>query len=262
MLRNKAFWLVSGVAAGALLTRWQLARLFAEQLDYEVERRVGDIEIRRYPRCARAETVVHAESFEVALEEGFRRLAAYIFGANHARPALAAETSPLGPEVQRSSGLLASERHGPITAPVTARIEMTTPVQVRGEKPDPKAQEPHAQSTFIITFTMPKSRTPSSLPAPNDERIHLRSVPSRRVAVIRYRGRHTFSRVRDKSSELLEAVADAGLPTRGQPEFAGYDPPTTLPWLRRNEIWIELAGTKNQRRKPTLEDNTSSGEGP
>jgi hypothetical protein len=46
--------------------------------------------------------------------------------------------------------------------------------------------------------------------------------------------------VAEKSQALLEAVERAGLRTRGEPEFAGYDPPTTLPFLRRNEVWIEL----------------------
>jgi hypothetical protein len=28
----------------------------------------------------------------------------------------------------------------------------------------------------------------------------------------------------------------------GEPVLAFYDPPWTLPFLRRNEIWLELAG--------------------
>jgi hypothetical protein len=43
-----------------------------------------------------------------------------------------------------------------------------------------------------------------------------------------------------KVSEVLARVRSAGLGYRGSPEFAGYDPPSTLPFLRRNEIWIEL----------------------
>ena len=60
------------------------------------------------------------------------------------------------------------------------------------------------------------------------------------VAVLRYGGKHTGPKVAQKFSELLALVREAGLSYRGSPEFAGYDPPTTLPFLRRNEVWLEL----------------------
>jgi hypothetical protein len=60
------------------------------------------------------------------------------------------------------------------------------------------------------------------------------------MAVTRFRGASTGPRVAAKFSELLARVRSAGLGYRGSPEFAGYDPPSTLPFLRRNEIWIEL----------------------
>jgi hypothetical protein len=40
---------------------------------------------------------------------------------------------------------------------------------------------------------------------------------------------------------LLQKVASAGLVTKGEPVFAFYDPPWTLPFMRRNEVMIELA---------------------
>ena len=40
--------------------------------------------------------------------------------------------------------------------------------------------------------------------------------------------------------ELLTQLVDAGLSARGSVAFACYDSPTTLPFLRRNELWIEI----------------------
>jgi hypothetical protein len=125
---------------------------------------------------------------------------------------------------------------------------MTPPINVRAERHalaslanrEHESSAGSSGSTFTITFTMPKARSARALPVPEDPRVRLRSVPPRRVAVLRYTGRYTARRVAEKSQKLLEAVEAAGLRTRGEPEFAGYDPPTTLPWLRRNEIWIEL----------------------
>jgi hypothetical protein len=125
---------------------------------------------------------------------------------------------------------------------------MTAPVNVRAERhalrqlvsAESASDTVSSNATFTVTFTMPKERSTGSLPVPDDSRVRLRSVPPRRVAVLRYTGRYTARRVAEKSRVLLEAVEAAGLRTRGEPEFAGYDPPSTLPWLRRNEIWIEL----------------------
>jgi hypothetical protein len=236
-MKQKSILLLGvGTALGAALARWQMARWFAEQPDYEVEGRLGPLEIRHYERIIRAETTVEAQSWEDALHEGFRRLANYIFGANRPRELALSDL-----EVQLDEA----------TAPPSARaqkIAMTAPVNVRTERhalsnlaAEPAAHPtPRSDEKFTVTFTMPRERSTGSLPVPEDSRVRLRSVPPRRVAVLRYSGRYSARRVAEKARQLLEAVDRAGLPTRGEPEFAGYDPPTTLPWLRRNEVWIEL----------------------
>lgn len=242
MKQKSIFWVGLGTVAGVALTRWQMARWFAEQPEYEVEEHVGPLEIRHYERLVRAETTVEAPNWDDALNEGFKRLAGYIFGGNRPR-----ETSAHSGAAH--SG--AAHEHIQMTAPVNVRaqkIAMTAPVNVRVERhalanlaggQGGSSSDP-LDASFTITFTMPKERNAASLPVPEDSRVRLRSVPPRRVAVLRYNGRYTARRVAEKSRALLEAVRAAGLRTRGEPEFAGYDPPSTLPWLRRNEVWIEL----------------------
>ena len=39
----------------------------------------------------------------------------------------------------------------------------------------------------------------------------------------------------------LWVIDEAGLEPVGPIVFAGYDPPSTLPLLRLNELWVELA---------------------
>ena len=110
------------------------------------------------------------------------------------------------------------------------KLAMTAPVLNR-----PRA------TTHTVAFVMPPDRTLLSLPRPHDESIRLVEVPARRVAVLRYRGRYTNEVLREQTQRLHELVAAANLETRGEPIFAGFDPPWTLPFLRRCELWIELA---------------------
>jgi hypothetical protein len=109
-------------------------------------------------------------------------------------------------------------------------IAMTLPVNVTT----------HDDRSYTISFSLPDGRTLASLPAPNDERVRLERRPRRRVAVATFRGRYSGSRVARKFAELLATVRAAGIAYRGSPEFAGYDRPSTLPFLRRNEVWLEL----------------------
>jgi SOUL heme-binding protein len=238
---RKWFWIGAGALGGVVLTRWQLGRWFTAQPHYELEQRLGELEIRNYGARWVAETTVTDASWDEALDEGFRRLAGYIFGDNHASPFQPDRLST--PDALRPAlASRADDGHDsgyviPMPAPTVARltprsetIAMTSPVNV----------STNDDRSYTVVFNMPEGRTLASLPAPNDERVRLERRPRRRVAVLRYRGRYSGPKVAQKFSELLARVRVAGLGYRGSPEFAGYDPPTTLPFLRHNEVWLEL----------------------
>lgn len=201
---------VGAVTVGGLAIRWQAARHFVEEPRHTVVRRLGDgVEIRRYEPVVVAQTRVDA-SYDAAPSEGFRRLAGYIFGGNRTRESIAM-TAPV---VQAERG---------------ERIAMTAPV----------VQADGAEGQ-LITFVMPPGRTLESLPEPDDARVTLREQPAREVAVLRYAGTTRQEVVADRTAELRAALARHGLAADAEAVSARYDPPTTLPFLRRNEIWIEL----------------------
>ena len=120
------------------------------------------------------------------------------------------------------------------------KISMTAPVNVRPGRGTVGTALDAAAATHVVSFNMPAGRTRESLPRPDDERVQLVLKPEARVAVLRYRGSHDGDRVTAKFLELLVALRRAGLRHKGNPQFAGYDPPSMLPVLRRNEVWIEL----------------------
>jgi len=169
----------------------------------------GDFEVRRYGARVVAETRVEG-TWEQAGNTGFRRLAGYIFGKNTGGTKIAM-TAPVG---ERAAG---------------RKLAMTAPV---GERADADG--------WLVTFTMPEGETLATLPEPHDERVRLRELTPTRVAVVRFSGRWTESRMREHTEALRGWLAKRGLRAEPEPEINRYDPPW-IPWfMRRNEVWLTL----------------------
>jgi hypothetical protein len=96
------------------------------------------------------------------------------------------------------------------------------------------------QGKYLTSFVMPPHRSVASLPHPDDMRVELREVPERKIAVFPFRGRFTNENFGWQEKKFLRALVDAGLVAKGSVCLATYDSPTTLPALRKNELWIEV----------------------
>jgi hypothetical protein len=170
----------------------------------------GGIEVRDYGPQIVAEVLVRGGRGEAA-GRGFRPLANFIFGANAPR----AKIAMTAPVTQSRSG---------------EKIAMTAPViQTREGEP------------WRVGFIMPEGYTMETLPRPNDPSVRLREEPARRMAVIRFSGFAPEDRLEAQTAALERAVAAQGLRPVGAPIYAFYDPPWTPPWMRRNEIMVEVA---------------------
>jgi effector-binding domain-containing protein len=203
------------LAGGLLAAPKVLARGRVETPQYSVVASHDAFEVRRYEPRLVAEVAVDG-SPDQATNAGFRVLANFIFGNNSARTEVA------------------------MTAPVDRTpaqgetIAMTAPVDRRAEG-----------EAWIVAFTMPSQYTLETLPKPNDPRIHIRTIPSTDYAVARFSGAPSEAKVQRRIEELLQAVSDEGLtPSGAAPTYARYDPPWTPGFMRRNEIFIELAPTQ------------------
>ena len=180
-----------------------------ERPEYEIEATNGAIEVRSYAPMIGAEAVVEGER-KTAINEGFRLIAAYIFGANQPNAKIAM-TAPV----------LQQKRTIAMTAPVTQQS---------------------AGDAWTVRFIMPKSWSMETLPIPNDPRISLRPCPARRFVAITFSGLATSNVLQTRTDELRRYITDHKLATTGEPVLAFYNPPWTLPFFRRNEIMLELAG--------------------
>lgn len=184
-----------------------------EEPRHTAELREGDFELRRYEPRVVAETRVEGP-WDAAVNEGFRRLAGYIFGGNHARSKIAM-TAPVG---QRAAG---------------EKIAMTAPVGQRGDG-----------GAWIVTFTMPAGRPLASFPEPDDPRVTLREVPGEQVVAVRFSGRWTDANMREHTEALRSWARGKGLVIAAEPEVNRYDPPWTPWFMRRNEVWFVVRGSQ------------------
>jgi hypothetical protein len=98
-----------------------------------------------------------------------------------------------------------------------------------------------APGGFLVQFVLPKGVCAASAPEPTDARVMLREVPPSRVAVIRYSGFWSEANYNEHLAKLQASLRDADLSWTGEPVYSRYNPPF-MPWfMRRNEIWLQLA---------------------
>ena len=185
-----------------------------EQQPYEVVRRFDRFELRRYPAHVVAEVTLKAR-FEDAGNRAFRYLFAYISGDNRSRTKVAM-TAPV---------IQADARSGP------EKIEMTSPV----------VQQSDSAGGYRVAFVLPATFTRDSAPEPTSPAVRVREVPASTAGAIRFSGRWSESRFQQHLDELRHDLLAAGLTPVGVPRFARFDPPFLPPFLRRNEVMLDVA---------------------
>lgn len=105
----------------------------------------------------------------------------------------------------------------------------------------PVGQDQPPPGQWRISFVMPKQYTSSSLPKPNDPAIHIVTAPEQIIAVYRYTGSIDPAATAAAECELLRLLQGSSWIAAGQPVTWFYDPPWTIPFLRRNEAAVPVA---------------------
>ena len=200
--RTIALAVVGGVVAG-LGAANLYQRAATETVPYTVVARLDDVELRRYPESVVVETAADSQS------AAFRRLFRYITGANEGETDI---------EMTAPVELSANE----------ATISMTAPVEIGGDDDN------------RMRFYLPAEYDIERAPRPTDDSVELLEIPARTLAVRRFSCRPTEARIDRETEALLETLDAANVPLAGEPFFMGYDAPWTLPFLRRNEVAVEV----------------------
>jgi hypothetical protein len=186
-----------------------------EEPKYTLIEKNDAFEIRKYAPYLVAQTEVTG-TFDEMGNKAFRILFKYISGENQKRSKIKM-TAPVIKESTENNGL---------------KIQMTAPVIQEIDKINPKS------ATF--SFVMPQSFTLATLPIPLDDRINLKEIPAKTVAVLKYSGGWGEEKYKKNEAILLKALDDADIITIGKPSFARYNSPFVLWFMRRNEIMIEV----------------------
>ena len=175
-----------------------------EQPVFELVDEDGELQIRRYEPVIVARTLVDGAFGEVG-NQGFRRLAGYIFGGN------------------------ASDQKISMTAPVGLTPQGDTP---QGDK-------------YWITFSMPREHLIEELPKPNDTRVEIIEEPAKFMAVVRYKGNWSEKKYREHESRLLALVEQSSSwAQNGEVTWARYNPPFVPGFMRTNEVSVEVAPSR------------------
>jgi hypothetical protein len=87
---------------------------------------------------------------------------------------------------------------------------------------------------------MPSQYNLDTLPRPNNPLVIIKQVPSQKFAVIRFSGLVDEEKMAKKVAELKQWAENKKLRMLGSPELARYNPPWTLPFLRRNEVLVAV----------------------
>jgi len=167
--------------------------------------------VRIYQPYVEAQVTVENSDYKKATNKGFRELFKYITGSNN------------------------TDKQVSMTAPVkvsqeSTKIVMTAPVLMQNN-----------DNLWVISFVLPSDMNIDNAPKPSSDNIKLVQKPQSRVAVITFSGTMTKNNIEKNTSMLEEWMKNNNLTKIGQPTAAGYNPPWTLPFFRRNEIQITVS---------------------
>jgi hypothetical protein len=199
----------------AVLSMFMGAAMANEEPRYEVIKKEEGFEVRRYQPMIIAEVLVTGTLSE-ASSKGFRQIADFIFGNNE-------------DPVKKQSEKIAMTAPVTMEADTSSKIAMTAPVTMEG-----------AGGAWKMAFVMPSKFTLDTLPKPKNPNITIKQMPAQQVAVVTFSGWVDEEKLAAQTTRLNEWMAKNGLKSSGSAQLSRYNPPWTLPFWRRNEVWMKL----------------------
>lgn len=214
MSKNMSYTFIVLIVIFLLWTAWGFFGSNVEQADYTVLKKMSDYEIREYPARIVAQTTVTGSPLE-SMNSGFSLVAEYIFGGNTRKESIAMTAPVVAQDSDRNN--------------LSENIAMTAPVISTKDG-----------SSQTISFGMPRSYTLETLPIPNDPRVKIVTIPTKKYAVMGFSWYRSDGRIKSMQDQLSKSLDRDGIVTKGDVMYAGYNAPWTPPWMMRNEVLMEI----------------------
>ncbi len=114
-----------------------------------------------------------------------------------------------------------------MTAPVinSKKIEMTTPV-INQEK--------------YMAFVMPSKYNKNNIPIPLNNKVKIKFEPEKKLAVIRFSGYSTKNKIKKYKEKLFLELEKNNIKIISEPMLLRYNSPFAPPFIRRNEVGVEV----------------------
>ena len=96
------------------------------------------------------------------------------------------------------------------------------------------------QTTKSMSFVLADDRSLKMAPLPLDLGVKLTELSDYTVAVVTFSGFLNQKTISTNKTLLKNWIAERDLKITGAAKAAGYNPPFTLPFLRRNEVFIPI----------------------
>ena len=187
-----------------------------EEPKFSIIEKSEAFELRTYAPQLVAEVKVEGD-LDTASSQGFRLIAAFIFGQNQVSEKISM-TAPVAIETAQST-----------------KIAMTVPVGIEASKDSAKGL-----NQWVFSFVMPSEYTMATLPKPLNPLVTIRELPAQKRAAITFSGFYNEAKVLEKTKALEEWIKSKQWQAIGSPQFARYNPPWSIPFMRRNEILITV----------------------
>jgi hypothetical protein len=171
------------------------------------------VQLRHYHVYHVARVRVESDEDDQNRETAYMRLLNYVLGRNSRKETIA----PMAPLIQED-----------VAARMTALMRLET-----------HEVDDHL-TAFEVSIILPNHLTAESAPLPLDPEIQIQRVKPHLTATVRFAG-FCGKRKQTRLSKYLRLwLHDKGYMTASAPRLAKYNPPFTLPFMRRNELHIDV----------------------
>ena len=120
---------------------------------------------------------------------------------------------------------------------IKEKIKMTTPV-INSKKIE--MTSPVISNDNYMAFIMPSKYKKENIPIPLNSNVKIKVEPERKLAVIRFSGLTTNNKIKKYREKLINFLESNNIEIKSDPILLRYNSPFSPPFIRRNEIGVEI----------------------